>query len=203
MALDMNLDLNDIDWSALLRTPDWLKGLALGGVALLLAGLFWWFVAVPHQQEMARLEERAQSLKAQYLRKRRQVAHLPQLKEQLEQLEGRMDRALQQLPDRSEVASLLVEVTRAGRAEGLTFNLFRPQKEQRKEFYAELPVEVEVTGSYNAFGQFLAATASLSRIVNIDRIRIRASGDQLVLQCQARTFRYLGEGEIGEPGPAS
>ena len=203
MALDMNLDLNDIDWSALLRAPDWLKAVALGVVALLLAGLFWWFVAVPHQQEMARLEERVQSLKAQYLRKSRQVAHLPQLKEQLDQLEGRMDRALRQLPDRSEVASLLVEVTRAGRAEGLSFNLFRPQKEQRKEFYAELPVEVEVAGSYNALGQFLAATASLPRIVNIDQIRIRASGEQLVMQCQARTFRYLGEDETGDPGSGS
>jgi type IV pilus assembly protein PilO len=198
--MDLNVDLNDLDFSALLRAPDWLKAVALGAVALLLVALFGWFVVEPHNQEMERLEGRVQSLKAQYLRKRRQVAHLPALKEQLDELEGRMDRALEQLPDRSEVASLLVEVTRAGRAEGLSFNLFRPQPEKHKEFYAELPVEVEVAGTYNAFGQFLAATASLPRIVNIDQLRIRSSGDKLIMKCQARTFRYLPEGEGADKG---
>lgn len=198
--MDLNVDLADLDWSALLRAPDWVKGVALGAVGLLLLVLFWWLIVVPHNQEMARLEEKVQSLKAQYERKQREVAHLPALREQLEQLEGRMERALEKLPDRSEVASLLVEVTRAGRAEGLTFNLFRPQPEKRREFYAELPVEVEVTGDFNAFGQFLAATASLPRIVNIDHIRISAQGGELVMKCQARTFRYLGEGSGGGGG---
>jgi type IV pilus assembly protein PilO len=189
------MDVNDINLDSILRAPDWAKAVAILVIAALLGGAFWYFVYQPHTQRVTKMEKRVQSLKAQYQRKKRMVANLPALREQYQELENRMGKALEQLPDRTEVASLLVEVTRAGRSEGLTFELFRPQKEKPQDFYAELPVELEVKGSYNAMGRFLAATASLSRIVNIGDIKLAGSGEGLTLQATARTFRYLGGDE--------
>ncbi|MFA9459297.1 type 4a pilus biogenesis protein PilO [Thiohalorhabdus methylotrophus] len=190
------MDIQDLDLEAALRAPDWVKAVVLLVVVALIGSAFWWFVYAPHQEAVQRMEDRVASLKARYQRKKRQVANLPALREQYQQLEKRMGRALEQLPDRSEVASLLVEVTRAGRSEGLSFELFRPAEEKPQDFYAVLPVEVEVRGSYNAMGRFLAATASLPRIVNIGDIQLSGGeGGELTMKGQARTFRYLGEEE--------
>jgi type IV pilus assembly protein PilO len=188
------MDVNDINLDSVLRAPDWAKAVALLVITAIAGGAFWYFVYQPHTQRMEQMESRVQSLKAQYQRKKRQVANLPALREQYQRLQERMEGALEQLPDRTEVASLLVEVTRAGRSEGLTFELFRPQKEQPKDFYAVLPVELEVKGPYNAMGRFLAATASLPRIVNMGNISLDGSGDSLTLKATARTFRYLDSG---------
>lgn len=187
------MDVQDLNLDAALRAPDWVKAVVLLVIVALIGGAFWWFVYAPHQERVAKMEQRVSSLKAQYQRKKRMVANLPALREQYQELQKQMDKALEQLPDRTEVAALLVEVTRAGRSEGLTFELFRPQKEKPQEFYAELPVEVEVTGSYNAMGRFLAATASLPRIVNVSNISLNGQGESLTMKCRARTFRYMGE----------
>jgi len=188
--MDIN-DLNDINLDTLLRAPDWTKAVALLVITALLGGAFWYFVYQPHAKRVEEKKAQVQSLKAKYQRNRQKVANLPALREQYQELKERMDNALEQLPDRTEVASLLLEVTRAGRSEGLTFELFRPQQEKPQDFYAELPVEVEVTGGYNSIGQFLAATASLPRIVNIGGITLKTSGSSLTMTATARTFRYL------------
>ena len=190
------MDVRDLNVEILFRVPDWAKALTLLGIASLVAGVFWWFVYVPHQQAVTEMEQKVDTLKVQYQRKKKQVANLPILRDQLEQLESRMDKALERLPDRTEVAGLLLEVTQAGRSEGLTFELFKPGKQKEKEYYAALPVEVEVTGSYNAMGRFLAATASLERIVSMANLRISKGRDeQLVMKGQAKTYRYLGAEE--------
>lgn len=187
------MDVRDLNPEILLRVPDWAKALTLLGIASLAAGLFWWFIYVPHQKTVTEMEQRVSTLKVQYQRKEKQVANLPALRDQLDQLENRMDQALERLPDRTEVAGLLLEVTQAGRSEGLTFELFKPGKQKEKEYYAALPVEVEVTGSYNAMGRFLAATASLERIVSMDNLRLTKGRDeQLIMKGQAKTYRYLG-----------
>ncbi|HKJ88775.1 MAG TPA: type 4a pilus biogenesis protein PilO [Gammaproteobacteria bacterium] len=190
------MDVQDLNLDNFLRAPDWVKAVILLGAVALIGGLFWWFVYVPHHKAVDRMERKVETLKTQYLRKKRQVANLPALRKEYNTLQKRMDQALKQLPDRSEVASLLVDVTRAGRSEGLSFQLFRPGEEKPQDFYAVLPVEVEVHGTYNAMGRFLAATASLPRIVNIGDIRLsRSKGGTLVMKGQAKTFRYLGKEE--------
>lgn len=191
------MDVNDINLDSILRAPDWAKAVALLVIAALLGGAFWYFVYLPHTERVERMEGEVAQYRAQYQKKKRQVANLPALREQYQELEERMGSALEQLPDRTEVASLLVEVTRAGRSEGLTFELFRPQQEKPQDFYAELPVELKVTGSYNAIGRFLAATASLSRIVNINGIALKGSQGGLSMTATARTFRYLDDGRGG------
>lgn len=188
--MDIN-DLNDINLDTLLRAPDWTKAVALLVITALLGGGFWYFAYQPHAKRVDKMESKVQSLKAKYQRDKRKVANLPALRKQYKKLENRMGHALEQLPDRTEVASLLLEVTRAGRSEGLTFELFRPQKEKPQEFYAELPVELQVRGSYNQIGRFLAATASLPRIVNVGDIRLNGSDKKLTMKATARTFRFL------------
>ena len=187
------MDVQDINLDSLLRAPDWVKAVILLVIVALIGGAFWWFIYAPHQERVAQMEQEVSSLKAQYAKKKRMVGILPALKEQYQKLEARMEKALRQLPDRTEVAALLVEVTRAGRSEGLTFELFRPQEEKPQDFYAELPVEVEVVGEYNAIGRFLAATASLPRIVNISDISLSGKDGALTMKCQAKTFRYMGK----------
>ena len=106
---------------------------------------------------------------------------------------------LRQLPNRTEVADLLVDVSQTGLAAGLDFELFRPEGEVPREFYAELPIKLRVTGNYHQFGEFVSGLAALPRIVTIHNIVIKPSsnkgGSGLVLNATAKTYRYLdGEG---------
>lgn len=191
----MALQVREIRLDNLLYAPDWTKALVLFVVTALTGGLFWQFVYIPHQERVERLESQIERLKVRYLKKKTQVAKLPALRAQFQEIQNRMREALKQLPGRSEVASLLDEVTRAGRAEGLVFEVFRPKPEKTRKFYAEVPVELKVRGSYNALGRFLAATATLPRIVNFEQVlvrRQRGSG-HLLMKGIAKTFRDLGK----------
>jgi len=106
---------------------------------------------------------------------------------------------LRQLPNKTEVADLLVDVSQTGLAAGLEFNLFQPADEIPLEFYAELPIKIEVEGGFHEFGEFISGLAALPRIVTIHDIRIfhpgKKGGGTLVLQATAKTYRYLEEGE--------
>ncbi|MFP4560530.1 MAG: type 4a pilus biogenesis protein PilO [Thiohalorhabdus sp.] len=193
------MDVQDLNLDTALNAPDWVKAVVLLVLTALIGGAFWWFVYLPHQKEVAKMEKRVENLTAQYQKKKRQVANLPVLREQYEKLEERMEGALEQLPDRTEVADLLDAVNDVGVAEGLDFKLFRPAEEVPKESYAALPVELEVRGSFNAMGRFLAATASLPRIVNVEDLQLSGAKDgELTLKGQARTYRFLGEDEQDE-----
>ena len=104
-----------------------------------------------------------------------------------------------QLPDSTEVADLLVDVSQTGLAAGLEFELFQPQGETPREFYAELPIKLRVKGTYHEFGEFISGLAALPRIVTIHNVQIRPqgksgdSGQTLMLEATAKTYRYLDE----------
>jgi type IV pilus assembly protein PilO len=107
---------------------------------------------------------------------------------------------LRQLPDKTEVAALLVDVSQTGLAAGLEFELFQPEGEQSKDFYAELPINIRVTGRYHEFGRFISGLAALPRIVTIHDVKISNPGGErgaadakLLLQAQVKTYRYLDE----------
>ena len=107
---------------------------------------------------------------------------------------------LRQLPNKTEVADLLVDVSQTGLAAGLEFNLFQPSGETPLEFYAELPIRIEVEGTYHEFGEFISGLASLPRIVTIHNIQIRPKNKDgksrlLVLSAVAKTYRYLDDGD--------
>lgn len=146
--------------------------------------------------ERAKVEE--EELKQAYLAKKRDAVNLDILRQQLQDIERSLGTLLKQLPGKSEMDALLIDINQAGLGRGLQFELFRPAtSETINEFYAELPITVRVTGSYHDIGAFASDIAQLPRIVTLNNISIApGSKGDLVLDATAKTFRYLDEEEI-------
>ncbi len=175
-------------------------------VALLAAG--WWFLWSDQWLELKSKQQEEASLKQQYIDKKRQAVNLDLHIQQLAEIDRSFGALLKQLPNKSEIEALLIEINQAGLGRGLQFDLFRPGQEQVKDFYAELPVSVKINGSYHDIGAFAADIAKLPRIVTLNNISITPVGkDATVLSLDAttKTFRYLDEEELAKhkkPGGA-
>jgi len=178
--------------------PNAVKGSALLLLlgAIILAGYFLDWEEQWEALERARLEEA--SLKDTYLIKKASAVNLDALRLQLAEIQKSLGALLKQLPDKSELDALLVDINRAGLGRGLQFELFKPAaNETIREFYAELPVSVRVTGSYHDIGAFASDVAQLPRIVTLHDIEIIPGKErQLMLNAVAKTFRYLDDEEI-------
>lgn len=170
-------------------------------IAILVAGLAaaWWFV---WKDQLAELEQKRQEevqLKEDWLSKKRQAVNLDEYKKQLAEIDRQFGALLKQLPNRSEMESLLMDVNQAGRGRGLQFELWRPGSENIKEFYAELPIDLRVTGSYADLGTFASDVAKLPRIVTLGNMGIVQEKDGLLkMDAQAVTYRYLDEEEVAK-----
>jgi len=197
----MNLEeLNELDFS---EVGDWPLAVKLILVLILAAavGVGVYFLDIQEQEtQLARQERDEQQLRQTFEKKQKKAANLENYKKQLAEMEASFGAMLRQLPDRTEVAELLVDVSQTGLAAGLEFELFQPQAEIRKEFYAELPIKLRVKGTYHEFGNFISGLAALPRIVTVHDVRIAPSkGKQtdgkgeLVLEATAKTYRYLDE----------
>ena len=166
--------------------------------ALLLAG--WWFFWSDQLAELETKQREEETLKQQYLEKKRQAVNLDLYTQQLAEIDRSFGALLKQLPNKSEIEALLIEVNQAGLGRGLQFDLFRPGTEQIKDFYAELPIAVKINGSYHDFGAFAADIAKLPRIVTLNNIAITpvAQGGTLSLDATTKTFRYLDAEEVAK-----
>lgn len=167
-------------------------------LVLLLAG--WWFVWSDQLSLLDQAEKEELALKDQFLLKKRQAVNLDLYTQQLAEIDRSFGALLKQLPNKSEIEALLVEVNQAGLGRGLQFELFRPGSEEVKDFYAELPVTVKINGSYHDIGAFAADIAKLPRIVTLNGISVAPmkNGDVLTLDATVKTFRYLDESEIAQ-----
>jgi type IV pilus assembly protein PilO len=117
--------------------------------------------------------------------------------QQLAEIDRSFGALLKQLPNKSEIEALLIEVNQAGLGRGLQFELFRPSSEQIKDFYAELPIAVKINGTYHDFGAFAADIAKLPRIVTLNNISITPIKDGVLsMDATTKTFRYLDEDEL-------
>lgn len=165
-------------------------------VVLLVAG--WWFVWSDQLVELETKQHEEETLRQQYLEKKRQAVNLDLYTQQLAEIDRSFGALLKQLPNKSEIEALLIEVNQAGLGRGLQFDLFRPGVEEVKDFYAELPVAVKIIGSYHDIGAFAADIAKLPRIVTLNNISILPSkdGGTLALDAAIKTFRYLDEEEV-------
>jgi len=165
-------------------------------VFVLVAG--WWFVWSDQLADLDRQQQDEQTLKQQFIDKKRQAVNLDLYTQQLAEIDRSFGALLKQLPNRSEIEALLIEVNQAGLGRGLQFELFRPGSEAIKDFYAELPVAVKINGSYHDVGAFAADIAKLPRIVTLNNISILPLKDAgtLSLDATIKTFRYLDEEEI-------
>ena len=156
-----------------------------------------WDEQRPKLQQFAAEE---QKLRQEFKDKHAKAVNLELYKQQLKDIERSFGALLRQLPGQTEVPSLLVDISQTGLAAGLEEKLFQPQPEQRKDFYAELPIKIRLTGSYHQFGEFVSGIAALPRIVTLHDIDIKPDNkdayDQLSLELTAKTYRYLDEDEI-------
>ena len=150
------------------------------------------------REDLERLQGEEAKLKEQYLGKKKQAINLDLHRQQLREIDTQFGTLLRQLPNKSQMDALLVDINQAGLGRGLQFDLFRPAaSETAREFYAERPISVRVTGSYHDLGAFAGDVGQLSRIVTLNDVSITAVKDnQLAMDVTARTFRYLDDEEI-------
>lgn len=164
-------------------------------IALLVAG--WWFDWNGQMETLdAKVQEEAR-LKDDYLNKKKQAVNLDEYRNQLAEIDKSFGALLKQLPNKSEMEALLIDINQAGLGRGLQFELFKPGTEAMKDFYAELPITIGITGTYHDLGAFAADIAKLSRIVSLADLSLIVSKDQqLKLDGTALTYRYLDEDEL-------
>ncbi len=183
------------------RWPGVFRALAIGAIFVALSGVFVYLWPIRNQMpelDQARADE--QDLLKTFDEKQRKAANFEAYKSQLKEMERSFGAMLRQLPGRTEVPNLLVDISQTGLAAGLEEKLFQPAGEVRKDFYAELPIKIRLTGSYHEFGNFVSGIATLPRIVTLHDITITPAGkdagpDDLVLDVTAKTYRYLDESE--------
>jgi type IV pilus assembly protein PilO len=166
-------------------------------VAVIAALWFAWLKTV--DEELLTEQAREVTLREEYRKKLVQAVNLDALKKQLEQVQQYVSQLEKQLPSKAEMDALLSDINQAGLGRSLQFELFRPGQVSVKEYYAELPISVKVTGGYHDIGLFAADIANLSRIVTLNNLSISPIKDRdgfLTLDCVAKTFRYLDQEEV-------
>ena len=203
------LDLKDIG-----RWPFVFRALGVGLVLVVVSALLVWYFVIGDNGNLPLLrkaEAEQKTLWATFDEKQRKAANLEAYRQQLAEIERTFGAMLRQLPGRTEVPSLLVDISQTGLAAGLQERLFQPGAETRKDFYAELPIKIQLTGGYHEFGLFVSGIAALPRIVTLHDIEITRPGraaargrapapsDELTLNLTAKTYRYLDEGETAPP----
>lgn len=167
-------------------------------LVVLLAG--WWFVWSDQLDELTARQQDELKLKEEFVAKKTRAVNLDLYTQQLNEIDRSFGALLKQLPNKSEVESLLIEINQSGMGRGLQFDLFKPGQEISKDFYAELPINVRLTGSYHDFGAFAGDIGRLSRIVTLNNISIvanpQAKDGSLAMDAVTKTFRYLDDEEL-------
>jgi len=187
-----SLDPKDIGTWPLLPRVTVLLGVF---AALLVAG--WWFDWKSQLEELEGKQQQEAKLKDEYLDKKKQAVNLEEHRKQLAEIDKSFGTLLKQLPNKAEMEALLIDINQAGLGRGLQFELFKPGKETTKDFYAELPITLKITGIYHDLGAFSADVAKLSRIVSLTNVAVvPEKGGQLKMDAIAMTYRYLDEEEL-------
>jgi type IV pilus assembly protein PilO len=201
------MNLSNINWD-IEHAGSWpapVKAAIIVILCVILAGVWYYLDTEPQLAELDAAEVVEKEQRATFDQKQRKSANLEEYKEQLVEIEKTFGDLLRQLPDKTQVPELLVDVSQTGLASGLEFELFKPGAEIAKDFYAELPIEIRVLGNYTDFGVFVSGLASLPRIVTVHNIKITPNtakegagkkGAKLPLTMSAlvKTYRYLEDG---------
>jgi len=200
--MDLN-DLNELELSNIGEWPVPAKVLVIVFMCGILAFGWYYFITSNQLERLKAVEAKEVELKSTFEAKQDKAANLDAYREQLAAMRESFDSMLRQLPDKTEVAALLVDVSQTGLAAGLEFELFQPAGEINKDFYAELPITIRVVGHYHEFGHFISGLAALPRIVTIHNVNVAAGGGGgraeaapgglLRLEATVKTYRYLDE----------
>ncbi|MEY2892838.1 MAG: hypothetical protein RJA98_2746 [Pseudomonadota bacterium] len=167
-------------------------------MALMVLAVAWFWVLTGEQDNLDAEHNKEPQLKADYRSKLGQAINLGELRKQRLLVEEYVNQLEKQLPGKAEMDALLSDINQAGLGRGLQFELFRPGQVQVKDYYAELPIAIEVSGRYHDIGSFAADIASLSRIVTLHNLAVTTNKDSsaLTMKATARTYRYLDATEI-------
>jgi type IV pilus assembly protein PilO len=197
MTLD---DLKNIDFNNLGSWPVPIKIGSILFVCVVILAAGFWFLIQGELDQYGDARKKEDELRETFVNKKGLAINLPAYKQQMEEMEQTFGSLLRQLPNTTEVPDLLVDITQAGLGRGLEFALFRPEKEQPKDFYAEMPISVEVRGGYHELAQFISDVAALPRIVTFGDITISSSAkdNKLTMSAKAKTYRYLEEGKVAK-----
>lgn len=167
---------------------------------ILSAVLFYFFVWTDQKPRLDQAGAEEQELRNTFKAKHSKAVNLVVYQQQLADIERSFGALLRQLPGRTEVPNLLVDISQVGVGAGLEEKLFQPSPEVKKDFYAELPIKIKLTGSYHQMGQFVSGIAALPRIVTLDGIAIKPESkdayDYLSFELTAKTYRYLDDAEV-------
>jgi len=180
------------------------KALALLGlfVAILVGAYFLDWQGQLEALDAGRADE--QRLKDDYVKKKQQSVNLDLHRQQLREIDSSFGTLLKQLPNRSQMDALLVDINQAGLGRGLQFELFKPApQETLRDFYAELPIQLKLGGNYHDIGQFASDIGQLSRIVTLNDLSLAASKDGISMEAVAKTFRYLDDDEVASQRKAA
>lgn len=203
------ISIGELDFKRAGSWPLPMKLISYAVVGLGIIGAGYWFLLAPQREALAAAEKKETTLKEDFEKKAARASKLEPLTDQLLKMEDILAEQLRQLPNKTQMPALILDVTRVGISSGLNIQLFEPQTEQVKEFYAERPIKVKMVGNYHEFGEFVSGVASLPRVM------IMASQDlslkpnepeagksildmELTLEGTVKTYRSLDEAEQSE-----
>jgi type IV pilus assembly protein PilO len=177
--------------------------LCAAGVTVAVAALGYFFYWSGQFEEQEALAAQEQTLRSDYRTKMAQAINLEALEVQQQQVNRYVERLEKQLPSKAEMAALLSDINQAGLGRGLQFELFKPGQVVVKDYYAELPIDIKVTGNYHDIGEFAADMAKMPRIVTLNNLALTTGKDgALSLDAVAKTFRYLDQDELDQQSQA-
>lgn len=188
------LDINNIgNW------PRNMQLVAAGVVVVFILLLAYLLLLSGKKDELVELESKETALRADFEAKQKQAANLEPLKQQFAQMEQELQQMMRQLPGKTEMDAVIIDISQTALASGIRNELFRPQPESTQDFYAEQPIDIRMVGNYKQFGAFMSGVASLPRVVIMTMNNIsltpKANSDSLVMEGTVKTYRYLDEND--------
>jgi len=161
------------------------------GTIVVLLGCFIWLSYLPKNGKIVELEDQLEKVEQELKVVTIKADQLPALQKEIKAAEIEFRIVKETLPEKKDIPSLLTSISQAGRAADLEFKLFQPKKEKLKDFYAEIPVDLQISGSYHNLAVFFDSISRLSRIVNIKKLKLKKGKNKLNINCQAVTYRFL------------
>ncbi|RRU01996.1 type 4a pilus biogenesis protein PilO [Stenotrophomonas sp. 278] len=201
------VNLKELDFNNIGNWPQQAKIVFCALLALLIVGLSWFVLITGKRDELAGLERTEVTLREEFEKEQGRAVNLEPLKQQLAQMEQVLQQMLRQLPSKTEMPDLIIDISQTALSSGLTNELFQPGEEMTKEFYAEKPIALRMVGSYHQFGAFVSGVASLPRVVILTmhdinlkpkdpKTGITARSGALELSGTVKTYRYLDDVEM-------
>jgi len=195
-------DLNELDVNDIKRVgsaPTIVKVILIVVLCVIVAAASYFLITTPKLEELEKVEKEEVTLRATFDEKAAKAANLEAYKQQLDEMRQSFGALLRQLPNKTEIETLLTDISQTGISSGLDIELFKPEGLIPKDFYAEYPIKLKVTGRYHEFAQFVSGVAALPRIVTLKDIEIlpagKDAGVKLSMELTAITYQYLDEDE--------